>query len=105
MENINSVRVVESPKYLRVGEGAYYQLDTDNYGGSPTSVSVTAYDTSNSNANVTSDVLTGSASVSGDIITLPKVLSSTARHLRVVVQFSNARFVPAKPYLEVIVVD
>ena len=105
MENINSVRVIESPKYLRVGEGAYYQLNTNNYGGSPTSVTVTVYDTSNNNADVTSTVLTGSASVSGDVISLPKILSGTARHLRVVVQFTNARFAPAKPYLEVFVVD
>ena len=63
-----------------VDEEIVYTITTTNWGSDPSGVSVVAKDTSNSDADVTSTVLSGSASVSGDVITLPTVKSLTVRH-------------------------
>ena len=59
-------------------EELYYTNDTSANGGSPTDVAVVAKDLSNDSADVSSTVLDGSSSVSGDVITLPKIKSLTA---------------------------
>jgi hypothetical protein len=59
-------------------EQIVYSLTTTNWGSSPTNVTVKAYDLTDSNTDVTSTVLSGSASVSGDVITLPTLKSLTA---------------------------
>ena len=96
--------VAESPKYVRAGEGVYWSIDTTNYGGSPTSVSVAAYDINNSNADVTGTVLSGAASVATNIISLPKFSSAVKGSFKIIVTFTNSRFAPAKPELDVLVV-
>ena len=67
--NSKSREVVESPLTQGTDEQVVYTLDTTNWGGSPTSVSVVAKD-GNGN-DVTATVLSGSASVASDTITLP----------------------------------
>jgi hypothetical protein len=96
--------VVESPKYARAGEGVYWAIDTTNYGGSPTSISVVALDMGNSANDVSGTVLTGSPTVATNTITLPKFLSASVGKFRLIVTFTNATYAPAKPALDVVVV-
>ena len=85
------LEVAEGKLYQGADEQIVYSLTTTNWGSSPTSVSVKAYDVSNDYADVTATVLSGSASVSGDVITLPKVGSLTRGHVyRIEVQFTVA---------------
>lgn len=59
-----------------------YNLTVTPWGASPSSVVVSAYDvTGGDRTNVSSTVLVGSASVSGDVITLPSLERLTAGHL------------------------
>lgn len=95
--------VVGSPAYVRVGEGINWSVDTTNYGGTPTSVSVAAYDL-NTDDVVTGTVLSGSPSVTGNVISLPKFLSAAIGSFRVVITFTNSQFAPAKPELDVYVI-
>lgn len=67
-----------------------YQLTTTNWGSSPSSVSVTAYDMSDSFAVVTDDILDGDPSISDDVITLPIVKSLTRGHkYRIEIMFTT----------------
>lgn len=83
-----------TPRYLGtllqgVDEEILYTITTTNWGSSPTSVAVVAKDISNSNADVSSTVLSGSSSVSGDVITTPVVKSLTVDHrYRIEVKFT-----------------
>jgi hypothetical protein len=94
--------VVGSPVYARAGEGVYWEIDTTNYGGSPASVSVAAYDLK-TDTDVTLTVLSGSQTVSGNVIRLPKFQSSNVGDFRIIITFTNANFAPAKPELDVYV--
>ena len=95
--------VVGSPAFARAGEGVYWDVDTTNYGGSPTSVSVLAYDLK-TDADVTSTVLSGAASVTGNVIRLPKFQSAAVGDFKIIITFTNANFAPAKPELDVYVI-
>lgn len=71
--------VVEGIQSQGVDESIAYTITTTNWGSSPSSVAVAAYKVlANSLETVTSTVLSGSASVTGDIITLPKLQTLTA---------------------------
>lgn len=72
------LQIVEVGLKQGADEEIAYQLTTTNWGSSPSSVSVKAYDMSDSFADVTSTILSGSASVASDVITLPVVLDLTA---------------------------
>ena len=63
-----------------VDEQVYYKLTTTPWGSTPTSVAVTAYkrETTGAWTDVTTTVLSGAASVMGDVITLPKLSGLTA---------------------------
>jgi hypothetical protein len=64
------------------GETVVYTLTTTRWGSSPTSPSVTVYDvTAGAETDVTTTVATGSASVSGDVITFPSIASLTAEKI------------------------
>jgi hypothetical protein len=73
-----SREVKESPLRQGVDEEIAYKLTTTPWGSSPGTVSVAAYDVTTTRTLVTSTVLSGSASVSGDVITTPVVKSLTA---------------------------
>jgi len=96
--------VAGSPLQQWVGEGPNPTLDTTNYGGSPTSVSVTATNL-DTGTDVTSTLLSGSTSVNGNIITLPKISSAIAGRFQIQVTFTNSRANPFKPVFNVIVRD
>lgn len=82
-------RVAEGMQYQGADEQIVYSLTTTNWGSSPSSPSVKAYDIGDGHKDVSSTVLDGSPSVVGDVITLPKVKSLTAGHrYRIEVQFT-----------------
>lgn len=84
--------VKEGPQKQGVDEQIYYLLTTTPWGSSPGAVSVAAYDYSQATdayTDVTATVLSGAASVSGDVITLPVLKSLTEDHLyRVEIKFT-----------------
>jgi hypothetical protein len=84
--------VIESPLQQGADEEIAYQLTMTPWGSSPTNVSVKAYDiTGGVYADVTSTVLTGNPTVSGDVITLPVLASLTAgKRYRIEVKFDSA---------------
>ena len=73
-----SREVKESPLLQGTDEQIAYKLTTTPWGSSPGSVAVTAWDITTTRTEVTSTVLSGSASTSGDVITTPVVKSLTA---------------------------
>jgi len=81
--------VKEGKQTQGVDESIVYSLDVSGQGGSPSSPSVVVKDTSNNNTDVTATVMpAGSASASGDIITLPPLTALTRGHnYRIEVQF------------------
>ena len=95
--------IVEGKLYQGVDEQIIYSLTTTPWGSSPASVSVKAYDASDGYADVTATVLSGSVSVAGDIITLPKVKSLTLGHLyRIEVQFTvTGSATPFEAYVQI----
>jgi len=99
-----SREVAEGKLYQGVDEQIVYSLTTTPWGSNPTStVSVKAYDVTDSYAEVTGTVLSGSASVSDDVITLPKVKSLTLGHLyRIEVQFTvTGSATPFEAYIQI----
>jgi len=82
---------VEGLQWQGVDETIVYSVTTTNWASSPTSPVVVVKDTSADDADVTATVMpTGSASVSGDDITLPPLTALTASHrYRVEVQFAS----------------
>lgn len=68
----NQLEVKESPAYLSSAHEITYSTDTVSYGGSPSGITVTATNLS-TGKDVSAYVLTGSASVSGDVITWPTI--------------------------------
>lgn len=98
------LRVVsDGPIHARVGEGVFWQVDTTNFGGSPTSVSVAAFDANG--IDVTVATISGSAVVTGNLVKLPKFTPLTVGKHRLIISFTNAQFAPAKPDMEVTVVS
>ena len=78
MASINDREVLEGKQYQGVDESIAYTLDVSAVGSSPSSVSVVVKDVTNGTV-VTSTVMpTGSASVSGTVITLPALKLLTA---------------------------
>ena len=80
-----------------------YSMTTTNWGSDPTDVVVKAYDISSaSRVDVTATVLSGSASVTGDVITLPKLKALTAgTPYRIEVKFTSGGNI-YEPYVVVI---
>lgn len=74
MAEINR-EVLEGDQYVGIDERPYLTVTTTNWGSSPTSVTVTSYEynkvTDTYTLNTSTIFPSGSASVSGDIITLP----------------------------------
>ena len=78
MAAINEREVQEGKQYQGVDESIAYTLDVSAIGSSPSSVSVVVKDVTHATV-VTSTVMpTGSASVSGNVITLPALKLLTA---------------------------
>lgn len=85
MSSTREVREGTQPQ--GVDERIVYRLDVTNWGNSPTSVSVVVKD--RAGIDVTATVMTGSASVAGNIISLPVLHSLTATVIyRVEVKFT-----------------
>ena len=84
-------------------ESIVYSVTTTEWGSTPTAVAVVAYDvTGDARTNVSTTVLTGAATVLGDVITLPALASLTVDHeYRVEVKFT-AGGNTWEPYLIVI---
>ena len=74
-----SREVKEGTLQQGVDEAIYWKLTTTPWGSTPTAVAVTAFARSASATwtTVTSTVLSGAASVEGDVITLPKLSALT----------------------------
>lgn len=68
--------IKESPLKQGTDEQIAYSLTTTPWGSDPSSPSVAIYDESGTDLSLTN--LSGSASVSGDVVTTPKVLGLTA---------------------------
>lgn len=75
-------RVQEGKQAQGSGESLIYTLTTTPWGSAPTGVAVDVYDvtTPSTREDVTDDVLTGTSSVAGDIITLPALHSLEDGH-------------------------
>ena len=84
--------VVEGTQYQGTDEQVYYKITTTPWGSTPTATGASAFSYSDSAwTNVSSTVLSGSTSVSGDIITLPKMYTLTEGTLyRVEVTFTTS---------------
>lgn len=98
--------VKESPVYQTEGEQIVYALTTTNIGSSPSSITVTAKNLSSGGQNVTANVLSGSASVSSDVITLPTILNLVKREIyQIKIQFTLSGIAtPLVRYLRIITV-
>lgn len=85
-----SVReVAEGLQIQGEDEEIAWAITTTNWGSSPSEVSVVTKDVTAGGTDVTDEVMSGDASVSGDVITLPVLSGLTAGHLyRVEVQFT-----------------
>lgn len=82
--------VKEGTQKQSAQESIAYIVTTTPWGSDPSSITVTAYDTTGGErVDVSSTVLTGAASVSGDVITCPVLTALTAeRTYRVEVKFT-----------------
>lgn len=95
-------KVIESPLVQGVDEQIIYTLTTTPWGSSPGSISVVAKDATSALVDVSSTVLSGSASAVGDLIVLPKLKSLTEKHLyRIEVKFTCSSNV-FETYFEVV---
>ena len=84
-------QVKESPLVQGLDEQIAYQITTTPWGSSPGSVAVTAFDVTTDRTDVTATILSGAASVLGDVITTPVVKSLTIKHqYRIEVKFTCA---------------
>ena len=84
--------IVEGTIYQGVNESVAYSITTTVVGSSPTSVSFKIYsvDTQGIETDVTATLAAGSATVSGDIITLPKLSGVSNRgSYRIAVKFTS----------------
>lgn len=86
------------------GEGIIYNVTTTPWGSAPSDVVVTVYDITNPSrtTDVTATVASGSATVDGDVITLPKLASLTTRHkYRLEIAFTDSSNVDWVALIEV----
>lgn len=101
--------VIGSPRPVRVGEGPYFSIRTTRWGGSPTNPSVAAYDLDDNMHDVTDTVLSGSGATINvsdpDRIDLPKFSSNRKGRFRLIVTFTNDAYAPARPALDLSVID
>jgi len=82
------LQVVETDIRQGQDEEIPYALTTTPWGSDPTDVIIKAYDAGASYTDVTSTVLEGSSSVSGDVITTPVLKSLTiGKDYRIEIQF------------------
>jgi hypothetical protein len=83
----------ESPAIQGADESIAYGITTTPWGSTPTSVSMVVWDITDSDNpdDVTTDVVTGSISTSGDVITTKRIRLLTLNHkYRVEVLFTDA---------------
>jgi len=68
-------RISEQDLYQGINEEVIYQVDVSRWGSAPTNVQVKVYEVTRPGSllDVTATVTTGTHSVAGDIITLPKI--------------------------------
>ncbi len=86
-------------------EGIYYGIDSTNWGALPTNVTVVVKDITDpyTITTVTDTVLSDSASVDGNIITLPKLSTLTARRrYRMEIKFTDSSANTWECWLEVV---
>ena len=84
------LQIIETGLKQGADEEIAYTLTTTPWGDSPSSVSVTAYDMSDSFAVVTADILSGSASTTSTSVTTPVVLDLVAGHnYRIEIMFTT----------------
>ena len=84
------LQITETGLKQGADEEIAYTLTTTPWGDSPSSVSVTAYDMSDSFAVVTADILSGSASTTSTSVTTPVVLDLVAGHnYRIEIKFTT----------------
>ena len=69
---MNQLDFEQSPKYVSINDELVFTTDTEDYGGSPTSIVQTAINLT-TGKDVTANIISGSPSVSGDIITWASV--------------------------------
>src|SRR3990170_2776278 len=79
MGRSQDVWVDQTPKYMAIGEAMSFTMDFADV-GTPTSPTVTAYNAAGT--DVSSTMLSGSASVSGTIVTLKKFTPSSVQTYR-----------------------
>lgn len=86
-----SREVVEGAQLQGVDEKITYSLTTTPWGSSPASITVVAKDLTSDSADVTSAVFpAGSASASGDVITLAPLTALVAGHrYRIEIKFTS----------------
>lgn len=78
----NQRGVIEGTQPQGVDESIPYTITTTNIGSSPSVTQVKVYDVRDSFSDVTSTVMpSGSASVNGDVITLPELTALTEGRL------------------------
>lgn len=76
-----SREVQEGAQKQGADEKIIYSLTTTPWGSSPSNVAVVVKDVTENTTDVTGLTTSGSASVNGDVITLPKIQNLTAEHL------------------------
>lgn len=85
---LNIREFIESPLHQGESEKASYKITTTPWGSSPTSPVVKIYDLAGN--DLSEDLLSGTASVDGDVITTPKIIDLTAGvRYRVEIQFDT----------------
>jgi len=82
------------------GETVEYNLTTTPWGSSPSGTSAAIYDVADTSSNLASTLMTGSTSVSGDVITLPLIHSLTSgTNYRVEVTFTTGNSELVIPFI------
>lgn len=94
-------KIIEGTIFQGEDEKIAYTLDVTNIGDSPTSPTVVVKDLSGGGTDVTSTVMpTGSASVSGNVITLPALTALTdGKNYRVEVKYTIDGNIFETPFL------
>ena len=95
-------KIVESPLWQGKDEQIAYKLTTTPWGSTPSSVAVALYDvTTEADTDVSATSLSGTAGVSGDVITTPVVKLLTAGNIyRLEIKFTvNSNVTEAFAYI------
>ncbi len=77
----NILEVTEGIQTQSADEQLAYQITTTNWGTAPTSATAVVWDLTAGETNVTPTSMPGTATVSGNIITLPLLKSLTENHM------------------------